>query len=100
MNQHLQQGYESIVRTSPRSQQVGDHAVLMGTLAAEASTGTASAQVAFEFRGQGIAIDLRQCFVDADLGVDETLSKIDGDALAAEFERYLRRRGPGGRFGG
>ena len=24
------------------------------------------------------------------------LGKIDGDALAAEFERYLRRRGPGG----
>ncbi|PXW33852.1 PAC2 family protein [Nocardia sp. 348MFTsu5.1] len=37
---------------------------------------------------------------DAEVSVDETLSKIDGDALAAEFERYLRRRGPGGRFGG
>ena len=33
---------------------------------------------------------------DAEVSVDETLSKIDGDALAAEFERYLRRRGPGG----
>ncbi|PHV67642.1 PAC2 family protein [Williamsia muralis] len=36
---------------------------------------------------------------DAEVSVDETLSKIDGDALAAEFERYLRRRGPGGSFG-
>ena len=25
--------------------------------------------------------------------MNETLGKIDGDALAAEFERYLRRRG-------
>jgi hypothetical protein len=25
----------------------------------------------------------------------EAIGKIDGDALAAEFERYLRRRGPG-----
>ena len=25
----------------------------------------------------------------------EALGKIDGDALAAEFERYLRRRGRG-----
>ena len=27
--------------------------------------------------------------------MNEALGKIDGDALAAEFERYLRRRGPG-----
>ena len=32
---------------------------------------------------------------DADVDVNEALSKVDGDALAAEFERYLRRRGPG-----
>ncbi|MDQ1486432.1 MAG: hypothetical protein QOJ62_2125, partial [Actinomycetota bacterium] len=32
---------------------------------------------------------------DADVDVNEALGKIDGDALAAEFERYLRRRGPG-----
>ncbi len=25
--------------------------------------------------------------------MNEALSKVDGDALAAEFERYLRRRG-------
>ncbi|MGL5445206.1 PAC2 family protein [Mycobacteroides stephanolepidis] len=35
---------------------------------------------------------------DAEVDTTEILSKIDGDALAAEFERYLRRRGP--RFGG
>ncbi len=33
---------------------------------------------------------------DAELNAEEALSKIDGDALAAEFERYLRRRGRGG----
>ena len=33
---------------------------------------------------------------DAEVDVNEALGKIDGDALAAEFERYLRRRGPGG----
>jgi proteasome assembly chaperone (PAC2) family protein len=32
---------------------------------------------------------------DAELDVDEAMSKIDGDSIAAEFERYLRRRGPG-----
>ena len=32
---------------------------------------------------------------DDDVDVNEALSKVDGDALAAEFERYLRRRGPG-----
>ena len=32
---------------------------------------------------------------DAEVDVNEALSKIDGDTLAAEFERYLRRRGPG-----
>ena len=32
---------------------------------------------------------------DADVDVNETLGNIDGDALAAEFERYLRRRRPG-----
>lgn len=32
---------------------------------------------------------------DAELDTDETMAKIDGDALAAEFERYLKRRGPG-----
>ena len=32
---------------------------------------------------------------DAEVDVTETLAKIDGDQLAAEFERYLRRRGPG-----
>jgi predicted ATP-grasp superfamily ATP-dependent carboligase len=30
---------------------------------------------------------------DAELDVNEAMSKVDGDALAAEFERYLRRRG-------
>ncbi|ORA18448.1 hypothetical protein BST12_18435, partial [Mycobacterium angelicum] len=29
---------------------------------------------------------------DAALDVNEVMGKIDGDALAAEFERYLRRR--------
>lgn len=32
---------------------------------------------------------------DAELDVNDALGKIDGDALAAEFERYLRRRRPG-----
>lgn len=36
---------------------------------------------------------------DAELDLSEMVSKIDGDALAAEFERYLRRRGNGGNFG-
>ena len=35
---------------------------------------------------------------DAEVDVNEALGQIDGDALAAEFERYLRRRRPG--FGG
>lgn len=30
---------------------------------------------------------------DAEVDMNEALGKIDGDALAAEFERYLRRRG-------
>jgi hypothetical protein len=30
---------------------------------------------------------------DAEVDVNEALSKVDGDTLAAEFERYLRRRG-------
>lgn len=32
---------------------------------------------------------------DAELDTDEAMAKIDGDALAAEFERYLKRRRPG-----
>jgi predicted ATP-grasp superfamily ATP-dependent carboligase len=32
---------------------------------------------------------------DAEVDMTEALGKIDGDALAAEFERYLRRRRPG-----
>ncbi|UAK39057.1 PAC2 family protein [Gordonia bronchialis] len=36
---------------------------------------------------------------DAEVDPDEVMAKIDGDALAAEFERYLKRRGPGS-FGG
>lgn len=39
---------------------------------------------------------------DAEVDTDDVLAKIDGDALAAEFERYLKRRGPGpgpGSFG-
>ena len=32
---------------------------------------------------------------DAEVDMSEALGKIDGDALAAEFERYLRRRRPG-----
>ncbi|MGO4201601.1 PAC2 family protein [Rhodococcus sp. TAF43] len=35
---------------------------------------------------------------DAETNISDAISKIDGDALAAEFEKYLRRRGPG-RFG-
>ena len=30
---------------------------------------------------------------DAEVDVKDAMSKVDGDALAAEFERYLRRRG-------
>jgi len=30
---------------------------------------------------------------DAEVDMNDALGKIDGDALAAEFERYLRRRG-------
>ena len=30
---------------------------------------------------------------DAEIDLNETMGKIDGDALAAEFERYLKRRG-------
>ncbi|MGV9743515.1 PAC2 family protein [Rhodococcus zopfii] len=33
---------------------------------------------------------------DAETDLDDTISTIDGDAIAAEFEKYLRRRGPGG----
>ncbi|GAD85697.1 PAC2 family protein [Nocardia asteroides] len=32
---------------------------------------------------------------DAATDLNETMAKIDGDAIAAEFEKYLRRRGPG-----
>jgi proteasome assembly chaperone (PAC2) family protein len=32
---------------------------------------------------------------DAEVDLHEALGKVDGDALAAEFERYLRRRRPG-----
>ncbi|MEV0060936.1 PAC2 family protein [Nocardia sp. NPDC050718] len=32
---------------------------------------------------------------DAAIDLNETMAKIDGDAIAAEFEKYLRRRGPG-----
>ncbi len=32
---------------------------------------------------------------DAEIDMSDALSKADGDAIAAEFERYLRRRGPG-----
>ncbi|RJO68206.1 PAC2 family protein [Nocardia panacis] len=32
---------------------------------------------------------------DAQLDLNDTMAKIDGDAIAAEFEKYLRRRGPG-----
>ncbi|SIR89113.1 PAC2 family protein [Williamsia sterculiae] len=37
---------------------------------------------------------------DAEVDLDETLAEIDGDALAAQFEKYLRRRGPGETYGG
>ncbi|MGV9670940.1 MULTISPECIES: PAC2 family protein [unclassified Gordonia (in: high G+C Gram-positive bacteria)] len=37
---------------------------------------------------------------DAEIDTDEAMAKIDGDALAAEFERYLKRRGGPGAFGG
>jgi proteasome assembly chaperone (PAC2) family protein len=33
---------------------------------------------------------------DAETDISDVIAKIDGDALAAEFEKYLRRRGPGG----
>ncbi|WP_067821861.1 PAC2 family protein [Nocardia inohanensis] len=33
---------------------------------------------------------------DADVDLNEAMAKIDGDAIAAEFEKYLRRRGRGG----
>ncbi|TXG91218.1 PAC2 family protein [Rhodococcus rhodnii] len=33
---------------------------------------------------------------DAEIDISDAIAKIDGDALAEEFERYLRRRGPGG----
>ncbi|MBH0118492.1 PAC2 family protein [Rhodococcus sp. NPDC003382] len=33
---------------------------------------------------------------DAETDLDDSISTIDGDAIAAEFEKYLRRRGPGG----
>ncbi len=33
---------------------------------------------------------------EAEEDISEVIAKIDGDALAAEFERYLRRWGPGG----
>ncbi|WP_036528374.1 PAC2 family protein [Nocardia sp. CNY236] len=32
---------------------------------------------------------------DAAVDLNEAMAKIDGDAIAAEFEKYLRRRGPG-----
>ncbi|NLU84915.1 PAC2 family protein [Rhodococcus sp. HNM0569] len=32
---------------------------------------------------------------DAETDISDVIAKIDGDAIAAEFERYLRRRGPG-----
>ncbi|EPQ80797.1 hypothetical protein MMEU_1322 [Mycobacterium marinum str. Europe] len=32
---------------------------------------------------------------DEAVEMNDALGKIDGDALAAEFERYLRRRRPG-----
>lgn len=33
---------------------------------------------------------------EAESDITDDISNIDGDAIAAEFERYLRRRGPGG----
>ncbi|NLE82619.1 MAG: PAC2 family protein, partial [Rhodococcus sp.] len=32
---------------------------------------------------------------DAESDISDVIAKIDGDAIAAEFEKYLRRRGPG-----
>jgi proteasome assembly chaperone (PAC2) family protein len=32
---------------------------------------------------------------DAEVDLTDVMSKMDGDAIAAEFEKYLRRRGPG-----
>lgn len=37
---------------------------------------------------------------DAEVDPDEVMAKFDADALAAEFERYLKRRGGPGQFGG
>ncbi len=37
---------------------------------------------------------------DAEDSPDELMAKYDGDALAAEFERYLKRRGDSGPFPG
>ncbi|WP_067666426.1 PAC2 family protein [Nocardia miyunensis] len=36
---------------------------------------------------------------DAAVDLNEAMAKIDGDAIAAEFEKYLRRRGGPGTFG-
>ena len=36
---------------------------------------------------------------DAAVDLNEAMAKIDGDAIAAEFEKYLRRRGGPGGFG-
>ncbi|MFJ9367891.1 PAC2 family protein [Nocardia sp. NPDC101769] len=33
---------------------------------------------------------------DAEVDINDAMGKIDGDAIAAEFEKYLRRRGRGG----
>ncbi|MBL1073918.1 PAC2 family protein [Nocardia sp. 2] len=33
---------------------------------------------------------------DAEIDLNDAMAKIDGDAIAAEFEKYLRRRGRGG----
>ncbi|GAB0104983.1 PAC2 family protein [Nocardia sp. JMUB6875] len=33
---------------------------------------------------------------DAEVDINDAMAKIDGDAIAAEFEKYLRRRGRGG----
>ncbi|CAM2761850.1 PAC2 family protein [Skermania piniformis] len=36
---------------------------------------------------------------DAEFDVSEAMSKVDGDEIAAEFEKYLKRRGRPGSFG-
>jgi proteasome assembly chaperone (PAC2) family protein len=36
---------------------------------------------------------------DAETDISESFAKVDGDAIAAEFEKYLRRRGGPGNFG-